>query len=129
MVAASFIDFFWSILIIFFMLIYVIMLFQVVVDVFRRDDASGGKKALWLIFLLVTPLLGLLVYMIANGDGMARRNLKEVQRSQDAFDEYVRTTAGSGGAAAEIEKAKGLLDSGTISQAEFDTLKAKALAN
>ena len=129
MVAASFIDFFWSILIIYFIFIYFMMLFHVIGDIFRRDDASGGKKTLWLIFILIAPLLGLLIYMIANGDGMAQRNLKSAQRSQDAFDDYVRTTAGSGGAAAEIEKGKGLLDSGAISQSEFDAIKAKALSS
>ncbi len=129
MVAASFIDFFWSILIIYFIFIYFMMLFHVIGDIFRRDDASGGKKALWLIFVLVAPLLGLLIYMISQGDGMAQRNVKQAQRSQDAFDDYVRTTAGSGGAAAEIEKGKGLLDSGAISQSEFDAIKAKALSS
>ena len=129
MVAASFIDFFWSILIIYFIFIYFMMLFHVIGDIFRRDDASGGKKTLWLIFILVVPLLGLLIYMISNGDGMAQRNVKQAQRSQDAFDDYVRTTAGSGGAAAEIEKGKGLLDSGAISQSEFDAIKAKALSS
>ncbi len=129
MVAASFIDFFWSILIIFFMFIYFMMLFQVIADVFRRDDASGGKKALWLIFLLVAPLLGLLIYMITNGDDMGRRNVRQMQKSQEAFDDYVRTTASSGGAAGEIEKAKGLLDSGAITQAEFESIKTKALAS
>jgi Phospholipase_D-nuclease N-terminal len=129
MVAASFIDFFWSILIIYFIFIYFMMLFHVIGDIFRRDDASGGKKALWLIFVLVAPLLGLLIYMISQGDGMAQRNVKQAQRSQDAFDDYVRTTASSGGAAAEIEKGKGLLDSGAISQTEFDAIKAKALSS
>ena len=69
-----------------------------------------------------------LIYLIANHDGMAERRMGEAQASQAQFDEYVRTTAGSGGATAEIEKAKQLLDSGTISQAEFDTIKARALA-
>ena len=120
-------EFLWSLLVIFFMVIYFMMLFYVIVDVFRRHDASGGKKAMWLLFLLVVPLLGLLAYMITNGDGMAARNVQEAQEQQDQFDSYVRTTAG-GGSAAEIEKAKALLDSGAITQQEFDTLKTKALA-
>jgi len=119
-------EFLWSLLVIFFIVIYFMMLFQVIVDVFRRRDASGAKKALWLIFLLVAPLLSLLVYMIVNGDDMAKRNIKEVQASQEAFDDHVRAVAG-GGSAAEIAKAKELLDSGAISQAEFDQLKARAL--
>jgi predicted PurR-regulated permease PerM len=126
MVVLSLGEFLWSLLVIFFMVVYFMMLFQVIVDVFRRKDASGGKKALWLIALLIFPLVGLLVYMFANGDSMTSRNVQEMQRSQERFDDYVRETAG--GSAAEIEKAKGLLDSGAISQAEFDRLKSKALA-
>ena len=127
MVVLSLGEFLWSLLVIFFMVVYFMMLFQVIVDVFRRKDASGGKKALWLITLLIFPLLGLLAYMFTNGDSMTSRNVQEVQRSQERFDDYVRETAG--GSAAEIEKAKGLLDSGAITQAEFDTLKAKALSS
>ena len=126
MVVLSLGEFLWSLLVIFFMVVYFMMLFQVIVDVFRRKDASGGKKALWLITLFVLPLVGLLAYMFTNGDSMTQRNVQEMQRSQERFDDYVRETAG--GSAAEIEKAKGLLDSGAISQAEFDRLKSKALA-
>ena len=120
-------EFLWSLLVLFFMVIYFMMLFYVIVDVFRRHDASGGKKALWLLFLLVAPLVGLLAYMITNSDGMAERNVNAAQQQQDQFDNYVRTTAG-GGSAAEIEKAKSLLDSGAITQDEFNALKAKALS-
>ena len=120
-------EFLWSLLVLFFMVIYFMMLFYVIVDVFRRHDASGGKKALWLVFLLVAPLVGLLAYMITNSDGMAARSVNAAQQQQDQFDNYVRTTAG-GGSAAEIEKAKSLLDSGAITQDEFNALKAKALA-
>lgn len=126
MVVLSLGEFLWSLLVIFFMVVYFMMLFQVIVDVFRRKDASGGKKALWLIALLILPLVGLLAYMFTNGDNMTSRNVQEMQRSQERFDDYVRETAG--GSASEIEKAKGLLDSGAISQAEFDRLKSKALA-
>jgi hypothetical protein len=119
-------DVLWSLLIIFFMIIYFMMLFQVIFDVFRRRDASGFKKAAWLIFLLVVPLVGLLAYLIVNADDMASRNIKAVEASQQAFDDRVREVA-AGGASAEIAKAKDLLDSGAISQAEYDQLKAKAL--
>lgn len=119
-------DVLWSLLIIFFMIIYFMMLFQVIFDVFRRRDASGFKKAAWLIFLLVVPLVGLLAYLIVNADEMASRNVKAVEASQQAFDDRVREVA-AGGASAEIAKAKDLLDSGAISQAEYDQLKAKAL--
>jgi len=120
-------DFLWSLLVIFFMIVYFMMLFWVIVDVFRRQDASGGKKALWLLFLLFFPLVGILAYMITNSQSMAERNAREAQQSKQQFDDYVRSTAG-GGSAAEIEKAKGLLDSGAITQAEYDQIKAKALA-
>jgi hypothetical protein len=119
-------EFLWSLLVIFFMVIYFMMLFQVIIDVFRRNDASGGKKALWLIFLFCVPLIGLLVYMVANSESMAARNVKDAQRSQSQFDDYVRNVSG-GGSAAEIAQAKELLDNGTIGQAEFEQLKTKAL--
>ena len=126
MVVLSLGEFLWSLLVIFFMVTDAYRSYAAQVDVFRRKDASGGKKALWLITLLIFPLLGLLAYMFTNGDSMTSRNVQEMQRSQERFDDYVRDTAG--GSAAEIEKAKGLLDSGAISQAEFDRLKGKALA-
>ena len=127
MVVLSLGEFLWSLLIIFFMVIYFMMLFQVIVDIFRRQDASGAKKALWLLFLLVIPLVGLLIYMIANGQGMTERNVAVMRDSQRQFDDHVRTVAASSGPAGEIEKAKQLLDSGAISQDEFNQLKAKAL--
>ncbi len=123
-------EFLWSLLVIFFMVIYFMMLFYVIVDIFRRHDASGGKKALWLLFLLIFPLIGLLAYMITNSDGIAQRNISAAKQQQEQFDSYVRQTAGGsgGGAAHEIEKAKGLLDSGAITQDEFNTIKTKALS-
>jgi preprotein translocase subunit YajC len=118
----------WSMLVFFLWVAWFILLFHIIGDVFRRRDASGAKKTLWLIFLLFVPFLGVFVYLITNSDDMAKRRLEEMQAAQSQMDEYVRTTAGSGGAAAEIEKAKGLLDSGAITQAEFDAIKSKALA-
>jgi hypothetical protein len=97
-------------------------------DVFRRHDLSGWGKAGWTIFVILLPFLGVLVYLIANSKGMAERNAKDVQVAQTQFDDYVRTVSDGGGAAAEIEKAKQLLDSGAIDQAEFEALKKKALA-
>jgi hypothetical protein len=78
--------------------------------------------------LLVAPLVGLLIYLITNSESMAKRNIQQAQRQQEQFDSYVRDTASSGGSAAEIEKAKGLLDSGAITQDEYNALKNKALA-
>jgi ABC-type Fe3+ transport system permease subunit len=100
----------------------------VIGDLFRRRDISGGKKTLWILFLVFIPFLGVFVYLIANSDDMARRSAEQAAAAKSELDEYVRTTAGSGGAAAEIERAKGLLDSGAITQTEFDAIKAKALA-
>jgi len=120
-------DFLWSLLVIFVMITYFMMLFHVIVDVFRRKDASGGVKAMWLLFLLIFPLVALIAYMIINAQSMAERNVQEVERSKGEFDDYVRQVSG-GGSASEIAKAKDLLASGAITQAEFDQLKAKALA-
>jgi predicted PurR-regulated permease PerM len=132
LVASSypFLNLMWTILIVFLWICWLMLLFYVFADVFRRHDTSGFVKALWLIFVIVAPFLGVLIYVIANGSGMAERNMKQQQAQQEQFDAYVKTVAADsgGGAAAEIEKAKGLLDSGAISQAEYDTIKAKALA-
>ena len=123
-----FLDVFWTLLIFFVWVIWFMILFRVIVDIFRRHDIGGGTKALWLLFLLCVPLVGLLAYMITNSESMAQRNVQSVQQSQAEFDSYVQTVAGSGGSAAEIAKAKELLDSGAINQSEFEALKAKALA-
>ena len=125
---ATFLDFLWSLIIIFFMIAFFLILFHVIVDVFRRDDASGWKKAAWILFMVFLPFLGILSYLIVNHEGMTRRSVREAQRSQEQFDSYVQSVAGSGDPASQIAKAKDLLDQGTISQAEFDSLKAKALS-
>jgi Short C-terminal domain/Phospholipase_D-nuclease N-terminal len=130
LVASSypFLDVFWTILVFFVWVAWFMLLFRVFGDIFRRHDIGGGAKVLWLIFVILVPFLGVFVYLIAENKGMTERNLERMQASQQQFDDYVRTTAASGGSAAEIEKAKQLLDSGAITQAEFDALKAKALA-
>ena len=97
-------------------------------DVFRRHDIGGWHKALWIVFLIVLPFLGVLIYLIANGQEMSQRDVEQSRAARAEFDDYVKSTAGSGGPAAEIDKAKQLLDSGAITQAEFDALKAKAIA-
>jgi hypothetical protein len=123
-----FLDVFWTMILLFFWIAWIWVLIVVISDVFRRDDASGWTKALWVIFVIALPFLGVLVYLIANGQGMTERRVRDARAAQSDFDSYVRDVAGSGGAAAEIEKAKQLLDTGAISQAEFDQIKAKALA-
>jgi Phospholipase_D-nuclease N-terminal/Short C-terminal domain len=101
----------------------------VLIDLFRRRDVSGWAKAAWVVFVIVLPFLGVLTYLIPNHDGMAERSGKEAAASQAQFDDYVRKTAGAGGAASEIEKAKQLLDSGAITQSEFDAIKARAIGS
>ena len=123
-----FLDILWTMLIFFLWIAWFWILITVFADIFRRHDTSGFGKVLWLIFVILVPFLGVFVYLIANHDGMTKRNIERMQNQQAQMDDYVRSvSAGSGGAAAEIEKAKGLLDSGAISQAEFDSIKAKAL--
>ena len=124
----TFWDALWSLLVFFLWVAWFILLFHIVIDIFRRRDASGWNKAIWLIFILFVPFLGVFVYLIANSDDMARRNMEQAAAAKADMDEYVRSVASEGGAAAEIERAKKLLDSGAISQTEFDAIKAKALA-
>ncbi len=125
-----FLDILWSTLIFFAWVIFIWIAVTVLIDVFRRHDISGWAKAAWVVFVVVIPWIGVLVYLIANHDGMNERRAKDSQAAQQQFDDYVRQTAGAGagGAASEIEKAKQLLDSGAITQAEFDAIKTKALA-
>ena len=125
----TFLDVFWSMLVFFIWVLWFILLFRVIIDIFSRHDIGGGGKVLWILFVILLPFLGVFVYLIANNDGMTQRTIAKAQAQQQQMDEYVRTTAGTGGgAAAEIDKAKQLLDSGAISQSEFDAIKAKALA-
>jgi Short C-terminal domain/Phospholipase_D-nuclease N-terminal len=125
-----FLDVLWTLLIFFAWVIWFWILITVIADLFRRHDIGGGKKTVWLIFLIILPFIGVFAYLIANSDGMAQRTAERAKAQQAQFDDYVRATAGGGGggAAAEIDKAKQLLDSGAITQAEFDAIKAKALA-
>ena len=123
-----FLDVLWTMLIIFAWIIWFWLLITVFSDLFRRHDTSGFAKVLWIIFVIVLPFLGVFIYLIVNHDGMTDRSMKQAQAAQAQMDDYVRTVASSGGAAGEIEKAKGLLDSGAITQAEFDAIKAKALS-
>lgn len=125
-----FLDVLWTLLVFFLWIAWFWLVILVVIDVFRRRDIGGGKKTLWLLFILFVPFLGVFVYLIANSDGMAERRAQEVQAAQVQTDQYIRTVAGTGtGAASEIERGKALLDSGAITQEEFDAIKAKALAS
>jgi hypothetical protein len=119
----------WDILIIFAWILFIWIAIVIFGDLFRRRDISGWAKAAWVFFIVILPWIGVLVYLIANHDGMAERNEKQTQAAQAQFDDYVREAAGKGGPASEIDTAKKLLDAGTISQAEFDAIKAKALGS
>jgi Short C-terminal domain/Phospholipase_D-nuclease N-terminal len=125
----TFASFLWDFILIMAFVIWFWLLITVFSDLFRRHDIGGGAKTLWVIFVIILPYLGVFIYLISQHQGMADRNMKMVQAQKEQMDDYVRSVAGSGGgAAAEIERAKGLLDSGAITQAEFDSIKAKALA-
>ena len=123
-----FLDVLWTMIIFFTWVVWIWMMVVILTDVFRRRDISGGGKAVWIIFLIVLPFIGVLTYLIFQHEGMAERQAEAARGQKTQMDEYVRSVAGSGGPAAEIDKAKQLLDSGAINQTEFDAIKAKALA-
>jgi hypothetical protein len=125
----NFASFLWDVLVIFAFVIWFWLLIVVFGDVFRRRDIGGWGKAAWIILVIVLPYLGVFIYLIAEHSGMADRTVQDVQTQQAATDQYIRSVAGSGGPASEIETAKKLLDSGAITQAEFDSIKAKALGS
>ena len=122
-----FLNIFWTMILFFFWVAWIWVLVGIITDVFRRHDASGWTKALWTVFLIFLPFLGVLAYLIINGNGMGERTLKQAEARQRQFAEYAQA-GGGGGAAQEIEKGKSLLDSGAITPAEFESLKAKVLA-
>jgi hypothetical protein len=123
-----FLDILGTMLIFFAWVIWFWILIRVLVDVFRRHDLSGWGKAGWTLFMIVAPFLGVLIYLIAHGKEMGHRDLEQAQAAQSQFDQYVKSVAASDGGAAQIAQAKSLLDGGAITQAEYDTLKAKALS-
>ena len=118
----------WSMFVFFLWILWFWLLFTVFADLFRRHDISGWGKAGWTIFVIVLPFLGVFIYLIAEGKAMGERNLAQAQTQQAQMDSYVRSVAGSTSSADQIAQAKTLLDNGTITQAEFDQLKTRALA-
>ncbi len=130
LVVDSFWDFFWFIISFFILMAYLMVLFQILGDLFRDKDVSGGVKALWIVGLIFLPILVSLIYLITRGKGMAERNLAAAKEAQASQEAYIRSVsgAGTGSAAEEIARAKSLLDSGAISAEDFEKLKAKALA-
>ena len=123
-----FLEVLWTMLIFFAWVAWFWLLIYIATDIFRRRDIGGGKKTLWLLFMLFVPFVGVFAYLIANHDSMTERNLERARAERAQFDEYVQSVSSGGGAAAEIDKAKQLLDSGAITQTEFEAIKAKALA-
>ena len=118
----------WTMFVFFAWVLFFWLLFVVFGDLFRRHDISGWGKAAWTIFVIVLPFLGIFVYLIAEGKGMGERNVRQAQAAQADMDAYVRSVADSTSPTDQIAQAKQLLDTGTITQAEFDQIKARALA-
>jgi hypothetical protein len=123
-----FLDILWTLLVFFGWVIWFWLLIIVFSDLFSRHDISGWGKAGWILLVVVLPYLGVFIYLIAQGRQMAERREQRSRAARTEFDDYVKNVAAPGGAAAEIEKAKQLLDSGAITEPEFDAIKAKALA-
>jgi hypothetical protein len=121
-------DVMWSFLVFFAWVIWFWLLITVFSDLFRRHDISGWGKTGWIILVILIPYFGVFIYLIAQHEGMANRNIAQVQQSQQQFDDYVKTVASTGDPASQIADAKKLLDSGAITQEEFEALKKKALA-
>ena len=129
MIAADypFLDVLWTMFIFFAWIIWFWLLITIFADVFRRHDIGGGTKTLWCIFVIITPFIGVFVYLISQSKGMNERNLQNVKQQRQQTDEYIRSVAAED-PASQIAQAKSLLDSGAINQQEFDALKQKALA-
>jgi Phospholipase_D-nuclease N-terminal len=118
----------WSMLVFFAWILFFWMLFAVIGDVFRRHDLSGWGKAGWIILMVFLPFLGIFVYLIANSKGMAERNMKQVEQAQASTDAYIKSVASTADPAEQIAKGHELLEKGALTQAEFEQLKASALA-
>ena len=121
-----FMDVLWTMIIFFVWIMWIWMMIAIFSDIFRRRDIGGGAKAAWCFFLIILPFLGVFIYLISQHDGMAERQVKEMETAKQQTDAYIRSVAGS--PTAEIAQAKELLDTGAISQTEFDAIKTKALA-
>jgi len=121
-------DIFWTMFWIFAFVVWIWLLVYIFIDIFRSHDMGGFAKALWVIFIIILPLLGVLVYLIARGGSMHERATQQAQAQEKQFQQYVRETAGSGGTADELSKLVQLRDSGTLTEEEFQAQKAKLLA-
>jgi hypothetical protein len=126
--AYTFGDVMWSMFVFFAWILFFWLLFTVFGDLFSRHDISGWAKTGWTILVIILPFLGIFIYLISQGRGMGERNMQRAQAQQSQMDAYVRSVASSDSSTDQIAKGKALLDAGTITQAEFEQLKAKALA-
>ncbi len=120
-------DLFWSMMVFFLWIAWIWILISVFMDIFRSDDLNGWGKGLWSIFVLFLPFLGIFVYLIARGDKMQERTIQQMQRQDQATRAYIQDASGSASTADELQKLQGLKDSGTITDEEFASLKAKAM--
>jgi predicted PurR-regulated permease PerM len=120
-------NFTWTLIVIFAWAIWFSLLVWIFGDIFRRDDISGWAKAIWVVFLIVLPFIGVLAYLVTQSGGMARRNQMRMQASETQLDEYVRTQGPTSSPTSQIESAKRLLDSGSITNDEFQEIKRRAL--
>ena len=121
-------DLFWTMLMLFLWIAWFWVVISVVIDIFRNRDTNGFQKALWVLFVIVLPWLGVLIYLIAQGDGMAERSLEVAQRNDEAAQAYIRSAAGATSTADELDKLARLKDTGVITEAEFASQKARLLA-
>jgi ABC-type multidrug transport system fused ATPase/permease subunit len=121
-------DLFGTMLGLFLFIIWFWLLIIIFTDIFRSHDMGGGAKALWVIFVIILPFLGILMYLIFRGGSMHERAAQAAQQQQEAMDQYIKQAAGTSGAADQLAKLADLKDKGVITQAEFDTQKAKLLS-
>jgi ABC-type multidrug transport system fused ATPase/permease subunit len=125
---SNFWDIIWDIFYIFLFVAYLMVLFRIWIDLFSDSSLGGVSKAIWIIVLIFMPFFGALIYVIARGRGMAERQMSRIAQAQSDTDAYIQHVAGEKSSAEQIADAKALLDSGAVTPAEFDRLKAKALA-
>jgi len=118
----------WMMFMFFVFVLWIWLLISVFMDIFRSSDLSGGLKAVWVLFVIILPFLGVLVYLIARGGKMHERQAQQAAEQQQAFDAYVKQTAGAGNSAEELTKLADLKEKGVITDAEFEAQKAKLLA-
>jgi hypothetical protein len=123
-----FLEVVWTMLVFFGFVVWIWLMFAVLTDIFRRHDESGFAKVLWIIFVIIIPYFGVFIYLVVEHTGMTERAVKQQEAAQAQVDQYVQSVAGKGDPAEQIAKGKQLLDSGAITQAEFDQIKQKALA-